>query len=283
MKTHYIIIWAFFLPTFLFGQTAKVSISNILQDSLRVSVYDIIKDPIIRISGSQENRIISYRLTLNINGVVHILNMKSDSLEDEKIQLLKEVRNDKPRCNTLNIEQVKYRNPDNTIENAKGLYLWLAKESDCNNKYYIKEKRYKNKWQIQFEYFYCNDTCFKVNHYSKSGILIETKEYFYTPDKIVITHSYRKGILYYTHYEMKLNEKDDGVYYIYYPSGSIRFESKNVNGVRVLEKMYNEDGKLVVETNCDITGSKCTVKSFDINGNINKEKRFKYKRIKYKF
>lgn len=271
-----------FLPTILFGQTAKVCIAQFGQDSLRVSINEIIKDPVIRICGLQNIKIISYRLTLNINGILYEWdNLQKDSLSKKNIQKLSEVQNDLPTANQLFIEQVKYLKPDNSIEMAKGLYLWLAKETDCKGTYAIEVDKYKNKWQIRFEYFFCNDTCFKVNNYEKDGTFIGSKEYTYTPDTIVVTKLYRrdgsKAI-----YEREVNGKDEGYYFIYYPDGSIKLEAKNINGIRVLEKIYNKNKRLVSESKCNNTGTNCIWTTYDENGKVKKEKPFKYKGTKYK-
>lgn len=272
-----------FLPTVLFGQTAKICIAQFSQDSLRVSINDLIKNPTISICGFQDYKVISYRLTLNINGVIsEWSNLQNDRLDEEKIQKLSEVKNDMPKYNQLFIEQVKYRKPDNSIETAKGLYLWLAKETDCKGTFAIEDEKYKNKWQIRFEYFFCNDTCFKVNNYKKDGTFIGSKEYTYTQDTIVVTKLYRKDgskII----YERQVNGKDDGDYFIYYPDGSIKLEAKNVNGIRVHEKIYNKNKKLISESKCNDNGTDCTVKTYDKNGKVKKEKRFKYKGTKYKW
>ena len=281
----FIIILSFltaFLPAFLFGQTAKVCIAQFSQDSLRISVNDIIKNPVIKICGLQDSKVISYRLTLNINGVIYEQTFTEDTLRKEQIKKLLEVRNDMPKYNQLFIEQVKYRKLDNSVETANGLYLWLAKESDCNGTYDIEEVKYKGKWQIQFEYFWCNDTCIKINNYRKDGTFVGSKEYLYTPDTIVVTKLYRKDgskVI----YERQVNGKDDGDYFIYYPDGSIKLEAKNVNGIRIHEKVYDKYKRVVSESNCNETGTECTVKYYDENGKVKKVKPFKYKGTKYKW
>lgn len=282
---HFIIILSFlmsFLPTILCGQTAKVCIAHFTQDSLRVSVNDIIKNPVIKICGLQESKIISYLLTLNINGEIYEQTFTKDSLGKEQIQKLLEVRNDMPKFNQLFIEQVKYLKPDNSIETANGLYLWLAKESDCNGTYDIEEVMYRRKSQTKFEYFWCNDTCIKINNYRKDGTFVGSKEYSYTPDTIVITKLYRKDGSKLT-YERQVNGKDDGDYYIYYPDGSVKLEAKNINGIRIHEKIYDKNKRLISERNCNSSGTDCTVKTYDKNGKIKKERPFKYKGIKYKW
>lgn len=267
----------------MYGQTAKVCIAQFGQDSLRVSINDLIKNPAISICGFQDYKVISYRLTLNINGVIsEWSNLQNDRLDEEKILKLAEVKNDMPKYNQLFIEQVRYRKPDNTIETAKGLYLWLAKETDCKGTYAIEEEKYKNKWQIRFEYFFCNDTCFKVNNYKKDGTFIGSKEYTYTKDTIVVTKLYRKDgskII----YERQVNGKDDGDYFIYYPDGSIKLEAKNINGIRVHEKIYNKSKRLISESNCNNDGTNCIWTTYDENGKIKKTKPFKNRGTKYKW
>lgn len=271
-----------FLPTVLFGQTAKVCIAQFSQDSLKVSINELIKNPVIKITGLQDNKVISYRLTLNINGVINEQTLNGDTLRKEQIQKLLEVRDDLPKNNQLFIEQVKYRKSDNSVETAKGLYLWLAKETDCKGAYDIEEVKYKGKWQIQFEYFWCYDTCIKINNYKKDGTFVGSKEYSYTPDTVVVTKLYRKDgskVI----YERQVNGKDDGDYFIYYPDGSIKLEAKNVNGIRIHEKVFNKYKKIVSETNCNETGTECTVKYYGENGKVKKIKPFKYKGTKNKW
>jgi antitoxin component YwqK of YwqJK toxin-antitoxin module len=83
-------------------------------------------------------------------------------------------------------------------------------------------------------------------------------------------------------YERQVNGKDDGDYFIYYPDGSVKLKAENVNGIRVQEKVYVPDGKILSKSKCSNTGENCIVKFFDSKGNIKKEKSFKYKGIKYK-
>lgn len=265
-----------------FGQDRNVVISNFHRDSLRVSVKDIIHDPVIKVFGDTRAEIISYDLILNINGVVSKWRKyKSDSIDSKKLQRLLEVQNDKPKYNQLFIDQVKYIDSLGQEQDAKSLYLWLAKETDCNGIYDIEEENYKNKEQIQYEYFWCDDVCIRINNYRKDGTLIGSKEYSYTPDTVVVTRVYRKDgskII----YERQVNGKDDGEYFIYYPDGSIKLEAKNMNGVRVLEKIYDKNQRLILERHCNNNGSDCTLKKFNAKGHLKKEKNFKYHGVKYK-
>lgn len=265
-----------------FGQNAKVGIANYFQDSLRVSIFDIVNNPTIKILGTTNAKIISYDLTLNINGVIYEWKkLKNDTLDNKKIHQLLEVKNDKPKNNQLFIERVKYIDSLGKEQNAKGLYLWLAKKTNCKGVYDIEVERYKNKWQIRFEYFWCNDTCMKVINYRKDGTINGSKEYIYTSDTIVVTNLYRKDGSKMI-YERQVNGKDDGDYFIYYPDGSVKLEAKNINGIRVHEKIYNKNKILVSEIQCKNNGTNCILKKFDENGKVKKEKNLKPKGLKYK-
>jgi antitoxin component YwqK of YwqJK toxin-antitoxin module len=270
------------LPTVVFGQAAKVCIADFSQDSLRVSVNDIVKNPVIKICGLQDVKVVSYRLTLNINGIIYEQTIEGDALIKKHIQKLLEVRDDLPRKNQLFIEQVKYLKSDSSIETAKGLYLWITKETDCNRLYDIEEIKCKRKSQIRFEYFWCNDTCIKTNNYRKDGTLMGSKEYSYTPDTIVVTVLYRKdGSI--IAQERQVNGKDDGDYFIFHPNGFIKLEAKNANGIRIREKVFDKYGKMISESNCNEKESNCTVKHYDKNGKVKKVKSFNYKGTKNKW
>ena len=110
-----------------FSQQGEVCLGNYSEDSLRVSITEVIEDPSINICGLKDAVIISYDLALNINGVVYEWqDLSAQALDQEKIELLQQVRNDLPKYNKLFLERVKYRNANDSIVDVKGLYLWLA-------------------------------------------------------------------------------------------------------------------------------------------------------------
>ena len=183
-----------------------------------------------------------------------------------------------PKYNQLVIENIQYRKPDNSIDTAVGIYLWLAIETTCQGTYAIEEEKYKNKWQTRFEYFTCNDTLDKIKYYSKKGTYIGWTKFTYTPDTVTETKIYRKDGSLLT-YDRAKNGKDDGQYFIYYPDGSIKLEAESIQGMRVHEKIYDKNKTLRRESRCDPSGSGCTVKIFDKKGQLKKEKPFQYKGI----
>jgi|ERR1035437_5675586 hypothetical protein len=123
------------LSVSLYGQEAvttskeipKICISQFCEDSLRVSIKDIIADPVLRIFDSPYgNKLKGFRLRLNINGVIYTYEIPDkNKLSQEQIQLLKTVRNDEPKYNQLFIGDVIYIDDENKPCIAKGLYLWL--------------------------------------------------------------------------------------------------------------------------------------------------------------
>ena len=144
----------------------------------------------------------------------------------------------------------------------------------------MERENYKN-GQIRYLFFYCNDACFKAISYKSDGTLYGIRNFAYNKDTVVVTNFYRKDgskII----YERQVNNKDDGNYFIYYPDGSIKLEAKNVNGIRVYEKTYDEFGMVTSESKCNTTGENCTATFYDKNGNIKKKNTFKYKGTKFK-
>ena len=111
-----------------FGQIRKVGISNFYQDSLRVLVHDIIQNPVINLFESNDEKIISYDLTFNINGIIYEWRrLENDTLDNKKIEQLLAVKNNMPKYNQLFIEKVKYVDSLGLEQEARGLYLWLGK------------------------------------------------------------------------------------------------------------------------------------------------------------
>lgn len=159
-----------------FGQKSQICIAKYSEDSLRVSVHDLIKDPIIGICGIGDHLILSYALSLNINGVLYQWkNLTNPKLDKEKIELLREVQDDMPKYNALIIENVHYTVDTDTIVQNPGFFLWLAQHSNCNGKYDIKKERFENEWQIKFEYFVCEGMVFLTKEYDEKGNLIKTR------------------------------------------------------------------------------------------------------------
>ncbi len=284
MKRRQIILLFILFPTILLGQSAQVCISHFDKDSSRVEAGEIVEDPVIRICGVKNAKIISYALTLNINGVLYSwTELHKDSLSKENILKLYEIRNSLPKYNQLFIEYVKYLDTDKIIKTAKPLYLWLAIGTDCKGTYNIKTEKYKNDWrQIKSERFYCNDTCIKIKNYGMDGKLSSIKEYYFNPDKLVITNLYHKTKRS-TSLEIELNDKNDGTYYIYYPNGTLKLVATNFNGVRLNEKLYDKNKHLELEIKCDSAGKNCELTNFDADGQIKKIKQFKYKGTKHKW
>jgi len=189
MKRRYFLFFAIFFPVLLFGQTVKVSIANFSQDSLMVPVSYIAKDPIIRFSGLQNNKIISCELFANVSGVVYSWNMSNkDSLSKKIIQVLSEVKDAEIIISTIGIDNVKYLKSDSTIGRGKGLFLFLTKETNLCGKYHVEYDRYIN-GKVKFAYYYCDTNCFKIDCFRRNGLISGTKYYPYSSDKIVIiTH-----------------------------------------------------------------------------------------------
>ena len=271
----------------IFGQIKsirpKVCIANFGKDSMRVSVKEILKDPVLRICNSKEDfKIIKYNLITVINGVIYEgWNEKNDTLYNDIIQKMPEVIDSMWEYNQLLIRNVLYQRKDNSIDTAEGLYLWLSNGGGRNGYYDIDKEYYKN-GRIHFKYWYCNDTCIKVEYYGKNGGLrgIERDNYI-GKDSIRTTTVYRKDgseIL----YVRELNGQDDGDYNIYYRNGLPRLESTNIRGIRILERLYDKKGRLTQESTCDTLGNNGYLKYYDKNGNVKKEGTCKYVGLKNK-
>ena len=280
MKNILIISFLLLVGGYGFGQEAKSSINNISTDSLRISIYDILKNPVIRVNNEEFKEIISYSFGLTINGVYHNWNkLKSDTLSQNITSKLDEVNDSMPLYNQLFIEKLKYLTTSGEIKTAKNLYLWLAKESDCDGVFDIETESYKRSTKNKF--YYCDNIIYKVINYRRDGSLYGTLDYQYGLDTITIKKLYREdgsiAIL-----ERKTNGLDDGEYFIYYPDGTKKLEAINNMGIRISEKIYDVNGNLTSESQCDNDGKNCTLKQFDSNGKMINEQPFKYKGTKYK-